>query len=190
MHVAGPLPQWTPAQRRAAAFNGISAMATIHAIDWRRSHAFLSEAGTSPFDRHLERIAEWYAWATRGERPHSNPRQPNRHDRRKQQRLVRGMIAILGEDSEETPGQLAGLTACPGADWTAVPTWLARPFQAIRLSQAVQVPQFDAGVWAGWGVLLAGLRSSDCHFPIRASWFGFSRFPKWTWSPGGGLKTG
>ncbi len=71
MHLAGPLPALTPDQRRAAAFGGIEAMAAIHEIDWRATHPFLAEdaAPGSPLGRHLNRLAEWYAWATHGE-PH------------------------------------------------------------------------------------------------------------------------
>lgn len=68
IHVAGPLPGFAPAQRRAAACNGIEAMAAIHAIDWRETHPFLDDgqAPGTPFERHLQRMAEWYAWATGG----------------------------------------------------------------------------------------------------------------------------
>lgn len=71
MHLAGPLPAMTLAERSTAAMNGIAAMAAIHAIDWRKTHPGLDD-GAAPetaLDRHLARIAEWYAWATQGQ-PH------------------------------------------------------------------------------------------------------------------------
>lgn len=71
MHLAGPLPDWTAEQRRAAALRGVDAMARIHAIDWRSSHAFLLASGSAEhaLDQHLQRIQQWYGWATGG-RPH------------------------------------------------------------------------------------------------------------------------
>ncbi|HEY6868593.1 MAG TPA: phosphotransferase family protein [Novosphingobium sp.] len=68
MHLAGPLPGMAPDQRRAAACNGLDAMAAIHAIDWRSTHPFLAEEGAAELslDRHLQRVAEWYSWATQG----------------------------------------------------------------------------------------------------------------------------
>lgn len=71
MHLAGPLPDWTAEQRRAAAFRGVDVMAYIHGIDWLSSHAFLldSASADNALDQHLRRIERWYNWATGG-RPH------------------------------------------------------------------------------------------------------------------------
>ncbi|MBJ7499333.1 MAG: phosphotransferase family protein [Sphingopyxis sp.] len=68
MHSQGLLTELTAQQRRTLAFNGLDAMAGIHAIDWRRSHAFLNIEGERKrgIDRHLQQIADWYAWAADG----------------------------------------------------------------------------------------------------------------------------
>ncbi len=67
MHAQGLLTELTAEQRRTLAFNGLDAVAGIHAIDWRCSHDFLVADGESGagIDRHLRQLAEWYAWAAR-----------------------------------------------------------------------------------------------------------------------------
>jgi aminoglycoside phosphotransferase (APT) family kinase protein len=68
MHVQGLLTELSAVQRQRVAFSGIDAMAVIHTIDWRRTHAFLhdSAAAGKGIDRHLQRLAEWYRWAAAG----------------------------------------------------------------------------------------------------------------------------
>ncbi|MBA3055427.1 MAG: phosphotransferase family protein [Sphingomonadales bacterium] len=68
LHRAGLLTELAPEERRRIAENGIDAMAAIHGIDWRKSHAFLAEgnAGRTALEAHLARLEEWYAWATQG----------------------------------------------------------------------------------------------------------------------------
>lgn len=68
MHAQGLLTELTAQQRRALAYNGLDAMAGIHAIEWRRWHAFLNVDGDREpgIDRHLRHIADWYAWAAKG----------------------------------------------------------------------------------------------------------------------------
>lgn len=67
MHVQGLLTELAEGQRRILAYNGLDAVAGIHAIDCRRSHGFLAAGeGEAGIDRHLRRLADWYAWAARG----------------------------------------------------------------------------------------------------------------------------
>ncbi|MBX9897596.1 MAG: phosphotransferase family protein [Qipengyuania sp.] len=68
MHVQGLLTELDAPQRTTLAFNGLEAVAGIHAIDWRRSHPFLAaptEDGRG-IDRHLRQLSVWYRWATAG----------------------------------------------------------------------------------------------------------------------------
>lgn len=68
MHMRGLLTELTPDQRRTLAFNGLDAVVGIHAVDWRRSHGFLTGSGMQDagIDRHLRQLANWYGWAARG----------------------------------------------------------------------------------------------------------------------------
>lgn len=66
MHVEGLLTELDPPQRRAIAFNGLDAVARIHAIDWRRSHPFLADDEGPGIDRHLHKLETWYRWAAAG----------------------------------------------------------------------------------------------------------------------------
>jgi aminoglycoside phosphotransferase (APT) family kinase protein len=68
LHIAGLLTTLGSEQRRRVAENGIAAMAAIHSIDWRESHAFLADSldGRSGLKVHLEQLTRWYRWATQG----------------------------------------------------------------------------------------------------------------------------
>ncbi len=68
MHVQGLLTELDASERRTLAFNGLDAVAAIHAIDWRRSHSFLVDQTKrgAGIDRHLRQLADWYAWAAAG----------------------------------------------------------------------------------------------------------------------------
>ena len=67
-HAVGWLPTLDPAQRRALWQSAIDTLAAVHAVDWRRSHAFLHpDPDTQPgLESHLDHTARWYRWATRG----------------------------------------------------------------------------------------------------------------------------
>jgi aminoglycoside phosphotransferase (APT) family kinase protein len=69
LHRAGLLTTLEAEQRRRIAENGITAMAAIHAIDWRHSHAFLADRvdGRSGLKAHLQQLTDWYRWATQGQ---------------------------------------------------------------------------------------------------------------------------
>ncbi|RUN78369.1 phosphotransferase family protein [Sphingomonas sp. TF3] len=68
MHVQGLLTELDSEQRTMLAFNGLDAVAGIHAIDWRHSHPFLvaGEEDGRGIDRHLRQLAVWYRWAAAG----------------------------------------------------------------------------------------------------------------------------
>ena len=68
LHTNGLVPTISPPQRRKLAFNGIDAMAGIHAVDWRQTHPFLAEgnADGGGLRAHLARLTQWYRWATKG----------------------------------------------------------------------------------------------------------------------------
>jgi aminoglycoside phosphotransferase (APT) family kinase protein len=81
IHVTGWLTTLTPSQRRSAWQSSIDAIAGLHAVPWRRSHAFLAAGDPLPpgdgdrapaddawfgLDRYLRHMAEWYHWAAAG----------------------------------------------------------------------------------------------------------------------------
>lgn len=68
MHLDGLLPELSAPQRRRLAGAAIDALADVHAIDWRSTHAFMAEPGDakSGLDRHLDHLARWYDWTAQG----------------------------------------------------------------------------------------------------------------------------
>ena len=79
IHVTGWLTTLTPGQRRSAWQSSVDAIAALHDVPWRRSHAFLAggdalPAGDAPpaddaesgLARYLRRMAEWYHWTAAG----------------------------------------------------------------------------------------------------------------------------
>jgi aminoglycoside phosphotransferase (APT) family kinase protein len=67
IHCAGWLTTLTPGQRRTAWQSSIDAIAALHEVPWRRSHAFLAGEDAAPgLTAFLHRMAEWYHWAARG----------------------------------------------------------------------------------------------------------------------------
>lgn len=68
INLVGWLPTLQPAQRATLYRNGIDALAALHRIDWRRSHAFLSREQNDRNDlqAHLGRFDSWYRWAAKG----------------------------------------------------------------------------------------------------------------------------
>jgi aminoglycoside phosphotransferase (APT) family kinase protein len=72
IHVAGWLTTLTPGQRRSAWQSSVDAIAALHAVPWRASHAFLAGDDPPPADPgaglacYLRPMAEWYHWAAAG----------------------------------------------------------------------------------------------------------------------------
>jgi len=66
IHAAGWLPTLTPARRRRLWESALAELVAVHAVDWRRSHAFLRPDGDAGLAGHLARTAAWYRWAARG----------------------------------------------------------------------------------------------------------------------------
>jgi aminoglycoside phosphotransferase (APT) family kinase protein len=73
IHVTGWLTTLTPGQRRSAWQSAIDAIAALHDVPWRRSHAFLAAGDAPPagdaesgLTSYLSRMAEWYHWAAAG----------------------------------------------------------------------------------------------------------------------------
>jgi aminoglycoside phosphotransferase (APT) family kinase protein len=81
IHVTGWLTTLTPGQRRSAWQSSIDAIAALHDVPWRGSHAFLADGGAPPagdgdprpaddtesgLARYLRHMAEWYHWAAAG----------------------------------------------------------------------------------------------------------------------------
>ena len=68
INLVGWLPTLQPAERTLLYRNGIDALAALHRIDWRRSHAFLSREQNDKNDlqSHLERFESWHRWAAKG----------------------------------------------------------------------------------------------------------------------------
>ncbi|HEX5586148.1 MAG TPA: phosphotransferase family protein [Acidimicrobiia bacterium] len=67
IHAAGWLPTLTVAELGTLWSSALDTLVAVHAVDWRRNHAFLlgETAGTSTVE-YVERIAEWYRWSTEG----------------------------------------------------------------------------------------------------------------------------
>jgi aminoglycoside phosphotransferase (APT) family kinase protein len=81
IHVTGWLTTLTPDQRRSAWQSSVDAIAALHDMPWRRSHAFLAgddappadgpaappvDDAASGVDRYLRRMTEWYHWTAAG----------------------------------------------------------------------------------------------------------------------------
>lgn len=68
MHVAGLLTELAPDERRRIAEGAIDALVSVHAADWRRTHAFMaSELGAQRgLERYLQHLSQWYAWTVQG----------------------------------------------------------------------------------------------------------------------------
>jgi aminoglycoside phosphotransferase (APT) family kinase protein len=73
IHVTGWLTTLTPGQRRSAWQSSIDAIAALHDVPWRRSHAALTAGYPLPADEaasglafYLARMAEWYHWTAAG----------------------------------------------------------------------------------------------------------------------------
>jgi aminoglycoside phosphotransferase (APT) family kinase protein len=67
IHAVGWLATLTPGQRQTAWRSAIDALAALHDVPWRRSHAFLAGDHQRPgLTAYLEDLAEWYHWAARG----------------------------------------------------------------------------------------------------------------------------
>jgi aminoglycoside phosphotransferase (APT) family kinase protein len=81
-HVDGRVPQMAPSyhvagflaeeldepQRAEAWFNGLAALAELHALDHRRGFGFLRRPnrGTRGFDQYLDWVRDWYGWMRGG----------------------------------------------------------------------------------------------------------------------------
>ena len=68
INLVGWLPTLQPAERTTLYRNGIDALAALHRIDWRHSHAFMSRGQGERTDlkSHLERFESWHRWAAKG----------------------------------------------------------------------------------------------------------------------------
>jgi aminoglycoside phosphotransferase (APT) family kinase protein len=68
IHSHGWLPTLTVHERTRLWNSALDALVAIHAVDWRASHAFLldGDPANAAFAAHLDRIADWYRWATSG----------------------------------------------------------------------------------------------------------------------------
>ena len=81
IHVTGWLTTLTPARRRLAWQSSVDAIAALHDVPWRRSHAFLAvddappvddsaappaDDAASGVDRYLRHMTEWYHWTAAG----------------------------------------------------------------------------------------------------------------------------
>src|SRR6202043_2322320 len=73
IHSHGWLPTLTTQERTRLWNSALDALVAVHAVDWTASHAFLldGDPANGKFDAHLDRIAEWYRWATDGREPPS-----------------------------------------------------------------------------------------------------------------------
>ncbi len=64
IHRVGWLLPLRPDERRRLWESAMDVLVAVHAVPWRRSHAFLAEEGGEPGLRaHLDRTAAWYRWA-------------------------------------------------------------------------------------------------------------------------------
>ncbi len=121
MHVAGLLPELTPAQRQAIGTATLDTLASIHALDWRVTHPFMADmAGESGgLDRHLDHLARWYGWTVQG-RPFPVTDEALAYLLRHRARLAEAPDVLLWGDAR--PGNiLFGPDQAPAAvlDWEA-----------------------------------------------------------------------
>ena len=68
IHSHGWLPSLTTSERERLWNSALDALVAIHAVDWTANHSFLLDgdpAGVSAASQ-LDRIADWYRWATAG----------------------------------------------------------------------------------------------------------------------------
>jgi aminoglycoside phosphotransferase (APT) family kinase protein len=69
MHAAGWVAELAPNERRRLWEHAMSTVVAVHAVPWRRSHAFLDPpGGASRLARRVEWLTDWYRWAARGRR--------------------------------------------------------------------------------------------------------------------------
>jgi aminoglycoside phosphotransferase (APT) family kinase protein len=62
MHVAGLLTELDVAERARLSTAAIDALVAVHAVEWRRTHNFLSGS----LDQHLDHLDRWYHWTVKG----------------------------------------------------------------------------------------------------------------------------
>jgi aminoglycoside phosphotransferase (APT) family kinase protein len=68
LHLAGMLTELTPDRRERVWRSALEALVAVHAVDWRRTHAFLEPKDLTQgyLGAHLRQLADWYAWTVRG----------------------------------------------------------------------------------------------------------------------------
>ncbi len=68
MHLAGFLPELTVESRTTLWTSAMAALVAVHAVDWRRTHAFLAPTDLSEgfLGAHLRQQKTWYDWTTQG----------------------------------------------------------------------------------------------------------------------------
>jgi aminoglycoside phosphotransferase (APT) family kinase protein len=68
MHQAGMLPGLAPEERAVLWNSAMEALVAIHAVDWRATHGFLTDPlrPGGHLAEHVAKLADWYAWTTRG----------------------------------------------------------------------------------------------------------------------------
>lgn len=68
LHLAGMLPELTADRRARLSLSAMKALAAVHAVDWRRTHAFLAPEDLSEgyLGAYLRQMKDWYAWTVQG----------------------------------------------------------------------------------------------------------------------------
>jgi aminoglycoside phosphotransferase (APT) family kinase protein len=68
IHSHGWLPTLTVEERTRLWSSALDALVAIHAVDWKATHSFLvdGDPANAGVPAHLQRIADWYRWATAG----------------------------------------------------------------------------------------------------------------------------
>jgi aminoglycoside phosphotransferase (APT) family kinase protein len=66
MHAAGMLGELSTGERRRVALGAIDALASVHAVNWRETHAFMADESGCGLDRYLDHLTRWYDWTVQG----------------------------------------------------------------------------------------------------------------------------
>jgi aminoglycoside phosphotransferase (APT) family kinase protein len=68
LHLAGLLPDLSAPAHRQLAHNALGALSSIHAVDWRVTHPFMTDepGAARGLDRYLDHLSRWYDWTVQG----------------------------------------------------------------------------------------------------------------------------
>jgi aminoglycoside phosphotransferase (APT) family kinase protein len=134
IHSHGWLPTLTPEARTRLWSSALDALVAIHAVDWKATHSFLldGDPANAGVAAHLQRIAEWYRWATAGrEYPVTDAALDHLAERRHS--VATGAPVLVWGDA-----RVGNMIFGPGPRVAAVIDWEVA---------SIGAPQIDLGHW-------------------------------------------